>query len=168
MSAPLLASQIDLLEMIERSISSSAEPRASPSASQDSAADSLMSAATSRSSLRDWLKRFALGGSCGKTSPEFCPPTEDGLSLPSSGAFQSSGMASHGECWMLSSTEWHSDASVCSLSDILEPLPLPARYFLSPKACAGILRRAAKRGKTLPAPLAAALEAVAGAPTPAE
>jgi hypothetical protein len=42
------------------------------------------------------------------------------------------------------------------------------RYFLSPKACAGILRRAAKRRKKLPAVLAAALESVAGATTPTE
>ena len=38
---------------------------------------------------------------------------------------------------------------------------LPRRYCLSAKACAGILRRAAKRGKALPEHLRAALEAVA-------
>jgi len=36
---------------------------------------------------------------------------------------------------------------VCSLSDILETGDLPQRFFLSAKACAGILRRAEKRGK---------------------
>jgi site-specific DNA-cytosine methylase len=41
-----------------------------------------------------------------------------------------------------------------------------AKYYLSAKACSGILRRAAKRGKELPAQLARALRAVAGsAPT---
>ena len=55
---------------------------------------------------------------------------------------------------------------VCSLSDILETGDLPQRFFLTPKACAGILRRAAGRGKTLPPPLQRALQAVAGlAPT---
>lgn len=39
---------------------------------------------------------------------------------------------------------------------------MPQRYYLSPKACAGILRRAEKRGKALPAALAAALRSVAG------
>lgn len=47
------------------------------------------------------------------------------------------------------------------LSEILECGQLPIRYFLSPKACAGILRRAAKRGKELPTQLRRALEQVA-------
>ena len=45
------------------------------------------------------------------------------------------------------------------LSDILEIGDLPPRFYLSVKACAGILRRAEKRGKALPATLRAALEA---------
>ena len=40
---------------------------------------------------------------------------------------------------------------------ILEPHP-HRKYFLSRKACLGILRRARKRGKVLPAPLHLALE----------
>lgn len=160
-----LDSQIDLLEAIERSTSSSEAPHARRSASLGSERDSLTNAATSRSSLRDWLRRFALGGSSGRTSPEFCqmPPTLSGVF---SGPFQNSGMAARGECWTLSSSEWPSDASVCSLSDILEPLPLPERYFLSPRACAGILRRAEKRGKVLPQRLREALEAVASTSQP--
>jgi hypothetical protein len=43
------------------------------------------------------------------------------------------------------------DDAVSSLSDILETGDVPQRYFLSPKACSGILRRAEKRGKELPA-----------------
>jgi hypothetical protein len=66
-----------------------------------------------------------------------------------------------GASWMPNISEWPNDAAVCSLSQVLEDSVGP-RYFLSPKACAGILRRAEKRGKTLPPPLAAALEAVAG------
>jgi DNA (cytosine-5)-methyltransferase 1 len=42
---------------------------------------------------------------------------------------------------------------------------IPRRYYLSPKACAGILRRAEKRGKSLPPQLRAALEAVAATAT---
>jgi len=34
----------------------------------------------------------------------------------------------------------HSDDGVCSLSDILLIGDVPPRYFLSPKACAGICR----------------------------
>ena len=57
---------------------------------------------------------------------------------------------------------WHSDASVCSLYSVLEPLEsIPAKYYLSGKAAAGILRRAEKRGKKLPELLARALRQVA-------
>lgn len=38
---------------------------------------------------------------------------------------------------------------------------VPQRYCLSPKACAGILRRARKRGKSLPEPLGEVLRRVA-------
>ena len=55
----------------------------------------------------------------------------------------------------------HSADAVCSLSDILETGAVPQRYFLTAKACQGILRRAEKRGKALPAVLNSALKAVA-------
>ena len=63
---------------------------------------------------------------------------------------------------MLNISDWPNDgaASLCSLAEVLETGPVPPRYFLSARACSGILRRAAKRGKVLPAPLAQALEAV--------
>jgi hypothetical protein len=78
-------------------------------------------------------------------------------------------MGSRGECWTLSSSEWnhtlvpsHSDGGVCSLSDVLEAThDVPPRFYLSQTACAGILRRAAKRGKVLPDALRVALETVA-------
>ena len=49
---------------------------------------------------------------------------------------------------------------MCSLSQILEAGNVPRRFYLTPRACAGILRRAEKRGKVLPAPLQNALIAV--------
>lgn len=52
-----------------------------------------------------------------------------------------------------------------SLSEVLETGPVPARYYLSPRAASGILRRAEKRGKRLPELLAQALLGVAGHPT---
>ena len=77
-------------------------------------------------------------------------------------------MASHGECLTLNMSEWTaldglslSDDGVCSLSDILETGDVPRQYYLSPKACAGILRRAGNRGKELPEQLMRALRAVA-------
>jgi hypothetical protein len=71
-------------------------------------------------------------------------------------------MGSPTEFWTLSSTEWHSEGAVCSLSDTLETGTVPQRFFLSDTACRGILRRADKRGKELPPALQAALEQVAG------
>ena len=57
---------------------------------------------------------------------------------------------------------WPNGAAVCSLSHVLETGPIRERFFLSSTACAGILRRAEKRGRTLPEQLKAALEIVAG------
>ena len=51
----------------------------------------------------------------------------------------------------------HKDGNVYLLSSILQD-NAPDRYSLSPKACRGILRRAAKRGKELPQVLREALE----------
>ena len=56
----------------------------------------------------------------------------------------------------------HKDGNVYLLSSILME-DVPDRYSLSPKACQGILRRAAKRGKELPEVLKAALEQQASA-----
>jgi hypothetical protein len=63
---------------------------------------------------------------------------------------------------MLNTSEWPNDAAVslCALSEVLETGPLPERFFLSAKACTGILRRAEKRGKALPSALHEALVSV--------
>lgn len=53
--------------------------------------------------------------------------------------------------------ERHNGVSVSHLSQILEE-DAPRKYYLSAKACTGILNRAAKRGKELPEVLKIALE----------
>ena len=68
---------------------------------------------------------------------------------------------SRGESSTPNTSEWPNDAVVCSLSQVLAKTAIPQKYFLSSTACAGILRRAEKRGKTLPEPLMRALTAVA-------
>lgn len=78
---------------------------------------------------------------------------------PCSGKWLGGGAGSLTEFWTYSSSEFPRDAAVSLLSDILEVGSVPQRYFLSPKACAGILRRAELRGKRLPEQLRAALEA---------
>jgi len=73
------------------------------------------------------------------------------------------------ESWTRSGSEWPSAAGVCSLSHVLQATQdVPQRFFLSPKACAGILRRAEKRGKVLPPMLERALRQVAGNAEPDE
>ena len=111
--------------------------------------------------LRDCFERFARAGSCGKTCPELFLLTPDGTSRHSSERWINSGMVWRGASLTLNSGESRSDAVESSLSDILETTDLPARYFLSPTACAGILRRAEKRGRELPRALREALEQVA-------
>jgi hypothetical protein len=69
-------------------------------------------------------------------------------------------MGSHTEFLTLSISDWPNDANVCLLSDVLETGEVPHRFFLSAKACRGILRRAEKRGKKLPEMLEAALRQV--------
>jgi hypothetical protein len=68
-------------------------------------------------------------------------------------------MGSPTECLTLNTSEFHNDVAESSLLDVLETGEVPRRFFLSEKACAGILRRAEVRGKTLPPLLRLALEA---------
>jgi len=134
----------------------------------------------SRDSEKDWLTRVAISclptlrlltdtapsGWFGRTSPVSCRATEAGTLEPCLEGWQNSGMGSPTEFLTLSTSEWPKDAAVCSLSQTLEVGNVPQRFFLSAKACAGILRRAERRGKSLPEPLMLALRAVVSrAPT---
>lgn len=97
-----------------------------------------------------------------RTSPGFYRVTEARTLPKSFEGWRGSGMMSRGAAWTLNTAGWHSAASVCSLSAVLVPPALvPRKYFLSPKACAGILRRAAARKKMLPDRLRLALQRVA-------
>lgn len=108
------------------------------------------------------LAATALGGLSGKMSLEFCQADAEKILAPFSGVWQNSGMVAPTECWTLSTSESPNDAVACSLSDTLETGAVPQRYFLSAKACAGILRRAEKRGKELPSVLLSALSQASG------
>ena len=148
-------------------------PPASPSRSQDFVGAWLTHGATSPLSILQLLTAIGPSGWFGKTSPASCHPTKDGILVPSSGGWSNSGIMRPGECLTLNTCEWTAldglslkDEGVSSLSDILVTGAVPRRYFLSAKACLGILRRAANRGKDLPRLLRRALEAVgASAPT---
>jgi hypothetical protein len=73
--------------------------------------------------------------------------------------FGNAGILALGVCLTLDISECHSDAVGSLLSDILEVTgDHLLRYCLSVKACEGILRRAAARGKELPKELKEVLE----------
>ena len=62
-----------------------------------------------------------------------------------------------GELWMPSTGAFPNVACASRLSSILQ-VGVPEKYYLSRKACEGILRRASRRGKELPELLKMALE----------
>ena len=128
----------------------------SPSVSQEEERDWMVSL-VSCSSISELYMTFARGGFCGRTCPEYFPSITDGHSEPLSLNYRGSGMAAHGECLTLNSSEWHNAAAVCSLSAVLERSGVPQRFYLSAQACQGILRRAETREKPLPGRLRKAL-----------
>ena len=122
---------------------------------------------------------------CGKTLLGPSPPMGEGTSRPSSKPSSASGRKEP-RCLRLRITDglkrtytWETDgawltglstlntgpapsaAQGSTLSQILLE-EVPRKYYLSPKACLGILRRASARGKELPEVLKKALERQAG------
>lgn len=147
----------------------------------DSGTDSPTPAATSPSPSSKWPTTSIPSGSSGKTCRASSRPRTTPLAAfwqdfaermthsfqTESGQVQAWYLARNARCpgafSMLNTSEWPNDAdvSLCALSEVLETGELPQRFFLSAKACSGILRRAEKRGKKLPEALEQALQAVA-------
>ena len=113
---------------------------------------------TSASPMLEFLTSLDPSGAFGKTCQVSLVAMEEGILAPSSGRWLNSGMGSPTECLTLKTSESHKDADVCLLSDVLETGNLPQKFYLSPRACQGILSRAEKRGKKLPPLLKVALE----------
>ncbi len=147
------------------SMFSSEELPASPFPSPDSAKDWMIRVVRSCSSTLPLLAAIGPDGWSGRTSPASCRQTEDGRLEACSEGWQNSGMGSPTAFLTLNTSDWPSDASVCSLSAILETGDVPRRFYLSARACAGILRRAERRGKALPHPLHDALRRTAAGVT---
>ena len=108
---------------------------------------------------------LALDGLYGKTSQELSLAEQVTTLKQSSKKWQTWGQVSlNGQPWMRSSSEYPNVEGEfsSSLALILQsPTEVADRYLLSPKAAEGILRRANRRGKTLPPRLQQALEQVA-------
>ncbi len=139
----------------------SEEPLASRLASPGLEADWVMTVVTWHSNISALLIANAPDGWYGRTSPVSCHRMTDGTLVPSLEGWQNSGMGSHTAFSTLNTSEFHSDAAACSLSDILETGVPPQRFFLSATACQGILRRSDRRGKKIPQALEQALLLVA-------
>ena len=107
------------------------------------------------------LNRFNPNGYVGKTYQGFCPVTRGRTTEPSSQNLMNSGIVYRGQYWTANGFPYRKGGGACSLSDILEAGNVPQKYFLSSRACKGILRRAEKRGKEIPEALKRALETVA-------
>jgi hypothetical protein len=101
-------------------------------------------------------------GSSLRTYPDSFPRAMAEISPSYSRRWANSGFTiSPGECWIADTSECPSAGSVySSLPDVLVAHHAP-RFFLSPRAAAGIIGRAAKRGRALPPPLARALAVLA-------
>ena len=112
-----------------------------------------------------WLQPSNVDLSAGRMFPVSLAATEEMTSSASSKPWLSGGMGSLGGCWTLNISagqeQSHKGEKGCSLSQVLMAGNVAQRFYLSKKACAGILRRAEKRGKKLPPILAQALANVA-------
>ena len=111
--------------------------------------------------MLEFLTSLDPSGAYGKTCQVSSVQMEDGILVPSLGRWQNSGMGSHIGCLTLNTSEYPSAAVVSLLSDVLETGKLQQKFYLSGRACLGILRRAEKRGKKLPDLLQVALETTA-------
>ena len=125
--------------------------------------------ATSPSTSYELLKKFSQHGSSSRMCLASCHRTTEGILLPSSEKWRTSGMGALTGYLTLNTSEFPKDADACLLSDILmEIIDVPQRFYLSQKACAGIIRRAERRGKKLPPTLDKALRNVANTGTEEE
>ena len=142
------------------------------------------SAVSSCCTLRDLHMKFGRSGFSGKTSPAAyhrqegkisrrsflaclagtcLSPKKDGATAAPS-RMRTDATVLLGEHLTLNMSEFNdtlapypSEEGVCGLSEILEDGAVPSKYYLSGRACLGILRRAERRGKKLPDVLRAAL-----------
>lgn len=98
--------------------------------------------------LEQWYKGAFLSlGMDGETAELSSPKTERDVS--------------NGGCWTLNTWEFPRDVVESSLYSILEHGGVDRRFYLSQRACQGILSRAERHGKVLPDVLMQALTKIA-------
>lgn len=155
--------QESLFPTTSESSSEGSPARTSPSRGKGAASRASGAGSSSKPAGSPTLFSETEDGSSLRTYPDSFHPTEAEISESFSRRWPNSGFTtSPTEFWTADTSECPSDGDgSSSLLDVLEAT-VPERFYLSPKAAAGILRRAAKRGKELPTRLREALEALAG------
>ena len=128
------------------------------SASADSEKDSKTQEETSCSNTLELSQQFNQHILSGKMYQVSFPQTTEKTLEPYSKQWLNSGILSAGELWTAKTSESHNDAEESFLSDILETKNVHSKFYLSQKACIGLIRRANKRGKTIPPKLLQALQ----------
>jgi hypothetical protein len=126
---------------------------------QDSGALSLVSSTISQHWFASAARRLLLS----KTSTAFSLATEDETSRSYSRRWMNSGMVWRGECLTANISESPSHAAESMLLPCIETQRVPDKYFLSPNAAVGILRRVKVMGRNLPASFKQSLEILAKA-----
>lgn len=128
--------------------------------------DSLATKAVSGLSSLESLANYGQDGAASRMFRGFAAQTADVISPASSPTWMNSGSMRRGQLWTLNTSESRNVAPACSLSEVLEELdpenPAQRRYWLSPRAARGILRRALRRGRPLPERLVRRLVEIGG------
>ena len=109
-------------------------------------------------SLCDSLERVAPELFSSRTFQACCLAMGGETSESSFGRWPNSGMVWDGVCLTAGTSECHSHVKESTLLDAIETGEAPQRYFLSPNAARGMLRRANRMGRPLFPPLRKALE----------
>ena len=111
------------------------------------------------------LKRLKISRTLfSKMSPTFFPVTKEGIWRLSSKGWKNSGIRLNTGFLTakISEAPLNVEGESLSLADLLqEDSDVDPKYYLSPKACTGILRRARKSKRPIPETLEKALETVA-------
>ncbi len=110
------------------------------------------------SSLLDFLKGVSPEFCSSRTLRVFSLATKDETSESSFERWPTSGMASDGACLTAGISESPNLARESTLLDAIETGEVPQRYFLSPNAAKGMLRRTDQMGRNLFPPLRRSLE----------
>lgn len=111
--------------------------------------------------LLDYLSKVAPEFSSSRTFQVFSLPTEGETSESSFKRWPASGMTLGGVCLTAGTLESPSHVKESTLLAAIEMGEVPPKYFLSPNAARGMLRRVNRMGRNLFPPLRQALEILA-------